>query len=241
MTRVIELTSYPVKGCAGVARAESVVTPAGLVHDRSFMVTTDDGTFRSQRRDPRLALIHPDITTDGDVLALRTNGAGEVRVDVDRVSARREVALFGKPYTGIDQGDLVAEWLSDVLGKPSRLVCVPPEHDRVVTGHTQATSGYADSSPIHLTTLESLDVLNDRIAQRCGEPVIMDRFRPNIVVEGWGEPYAEDRLCRIDVGDTELAFSKVAIRCAVTTVDQERAVKVGPEPLRTLADYRRTV
>ena len=63
MVKVVELTYYPVKGCAGVPASEAMVTAAGLAHDRAFMVVGEDGRFRTQRRDPRLALILPG--TDG--------------------------------------------------------------------------------------------------------------------------------------------------------------------------------
>jgi len=50
--------------------------------------------------------------------------------DVDLAATRRGVDLFGVTY----QGDAVAGWLSQVLATPSRLVRVPPEHDRVTSG-----------------------------------------------------------------------------------------------------------
>lgn len=54
------------------------------------------------------------------------------------------------------------------------------------------------------------------------------------------EPHIEDRARRINAGDAELGYAKLAIRCVVTTVDQESGTKAGPEPLRTLVRYRRT-
>jgi uncharacterized protein YcbX len=158
---------------------------------------------------------------------------------VDLAAARCDVELFGAPYQGIDQGDAVAGWLSEVLGAKSRLVRVPPEHDRMTKGQTPGTTGYADSTPLLVTTLSSLDLLNERIAQRGGEPLPMDRFRANVVVGDWDVPHIEDRARRINVGDVELGYAKLAIRCVVTTVDQESGTKADPEPLRALADYRR--
>jgi uncharacterized protein YcbX len=76
------------------------------------------------------------------------------------------------------------------------------------------------------------------LAGRVGA-VPMDRFRPNVVVDGWAEPHVEDQVREVSVGDADLAFAKPAIRCAVTLVDQRTGVRSGPEPLRTLADYRR--
>ncbi|CAM5234517.1 hypothetical protein SCALM49S_02815 [Streptomyces californicus] len=55
MATVAELITYPVKGCAGTSLSSAELTPAGLAHDRAFMVVGVDGVYRSQRRDPRLA------------------------------------------------------------------------------------------------------------------------------------------------------------------------------------------
>ena len=59
------------------------------------------------------------------------------------------------------------------------------------------------------------------------------------MVDGWAEPHVEDQVREASIRDTELGFAKLAVRCAVTLVDQRTGVRVGPEPLRTLADYRR--
>ncbi|MGC9665911.1 MOSC domain-containing protein [Planosporangium sp. 12N6] len=234
-----ELLSYPVKGCAGVSLPHAVVTRAGLAHDRSFMVVNPDGVFRSQRRDPRLAVIRPRISADGTRLTLDAPDTDPVRVAVDLDAARRHVLLFGTRFRGIDQGDAVAGWLSRVLGAPSRLVRVPPEHDRVTDGQVPGTSGYADSCAVHLLSRSSLDLLNERLTGAGAAPAPMSRFRPNVVVDGWAAPHTEDRAGRFRVGTVELAYAKPAIRCVVTTVDQRTGARTGPEPLRTLATYRR--
>jgi uncharacterized protein YcbX len=240
MAAVVELTYYPVKGCAGVTTGEADITRAGLAHDRTFMVVGEDGTFRSQRRDPRMVLIAPEVSADGERLTLRAPECGAVHVAVDTTGARRDVTMFGNPYRGIDQGDEVARWLSSALGAPSRLVRVPPEHDRVTTGRTPGTSGYADSCPLLVASRASLDLLNLRMAERGAPPLPMNRFRPNIVIDGWDDPHTEDRARHLTLGAAELGYAKLAIRCAVTTVDQTTGTRTGPEPLRTLADYRRS-
>jgi uncharacterized protein len=155
-------------------------------------------------------------------------------VPIDTTGPRRPITLFGDRYTGIDQGADVADWLSAVLGKPSRLVLAPPEHQRVTDGVTPGTSAYADSSPVHVLSTASLRELNDRL----GQPVPMDRFRPNIVVDGW-HAHEEDQALRLTAGEVELGYAKPAIRCMITMVDQRDGTKAGPEPLRTLATYRR--
>ncbi|MFC4470882.1 MOSC domain-containing protein [Streptomyces xiangluensis] len=240
MAKVVELLYYPVKGCAGVSAQDAVLTPAGLAHDRSFMVTSEEGVYRTQRRWPRLALIRPWISAGGERLTLHAPGRPyALDIDVDASGPRRDVNLFGAPFTGIDQGDEAAAWLSEVLGAPSRLVRVPREHDRVTDGRIPGTSGYADSSAVHVLSRSTLDLLNERLTERGGDALPMDRFRPNIVIGGWDGPHTEDRAHRITIADTELGYTKLAIRCAVTTVDQQTGTRAGPEPLRTLAAYRR--
>ncbi|UKY52360.1 MOSC domain-containing protein [Streptomyces inhibens] len=243
MATVVELISYPVKGCAGVPTAEAELTPAGLAHDRSFMVVAADGVFRSQRKDPRLATVRPEVSADGSQLTLSAPGVEPLRFAVDlggeAGAPRSDIEMFGMPYRAVDQGEAAAGWLSEVLGAPSRLVRVPPEHDRVTDGLTPGTSGFADSSAVHVLSRASLDDLNARITAAGRAPVPMERFRPNIVVDGWDEPQTEDGARRITVGGGELGFAKLAIRCAVTLVDQPTGTKQGPEPLRTLASYRR--
>ncbi|MFJ1843359.1 MOSC domain-containing protein [Streptomyces sp. NPDC088146] len=239
MARIAALSYYPIKGCAGVSADVAMLTPAGLAHDRSFMVTGADGVFRSQRRHPQLALIRPEIGAGGARLTLRGPGLGRLAIDVDTSGTRRDVELFGAPYKGIDQGDEAAGWLSEFLGSPARLIRVPPEHNRVTDGRTPGTSGYADSCAVHILSRSTLELLNERMAERGGAPLPMDRFRPNIVIEGWDEPHVEDRARHITMGQAELGYAKLAIRCVVTMVDQSVGAKAGPEPLRTLAGYRR--
>jgi uncharacterized protein len=237
--RVVALHTYPVKGCAGVSLTSTSLTPAGLAHDRTFMIVDEHGVFRSQRRETLLATIRPEVLDGGRELRLHAPGADAVRVAVDLDGVRRPVEMFGRPYLGIDQGEAVADWLTRVVGAPSRLVRVPPEHDRVTDGETPGRAGFADSGAVLIASSASWAELNRRIAERGTSGVPIDRFRPNIVVDGWAEPHLEDEARELVVGEAELAFAKQAIRCAVTLVDQATGVRAGPEPLRTLADYRR--
>ncbi|NYH79219.1 hypothetical protein FHR84_002553 [Actinopolyspora biskrensis] len=241
MAEITELVYYPVKGCAGIAVDSAELTPAGLRHDRGFMVVDERGGFRSQRKNPRMAVVRPEIDPDGTRLTLHAPDAEPVTIEVDDTATERsEVELHGTGYLGIDQGDAAAEWFSAVLGTRCRLVRVPPEHDRVTDGRTEGTSGYADSCPVLVVSEESLRGMNERLIDRGLPALPMDRFRPNIVVAGWREPHTEDLVRRSASGDVELGYAKLAKRCAVTTVEQTSGRKDGPEPLRVLAEYRRT-
>jgi uncharacterized protein YcbX len=239
---VRKLTYYPAKGCAGTTVDSAQVLGTGLEHDRTFMVVdAADGAFRSQRTHPSMAAIRVEVLEAGAVLALSAEGVEPLRLKVDRDGPHREVSMFDRPLgAAADQGDEVAEWFSDVLGAKSRLVRVAPGFDRDGWGETPGKVNFADAHAVLVASTASLDGLNARIATRGdAEPVPMDRFRPNIVLTGNDEPHFEDRVRRMILGSVELAHSVRAMRCNVPLVDQRTGRRAGPEPVRTLATYRR--
>ncbi|MFG2130973.1 MOSC domain-containing protein [Streptomyces sp. NPDC048751] len=236
MARIAELTYYPVKGCAGITVSDAPLTPTGLAYDRRYVIVDEKRELRWLWGDPRMALITPELGgaggPDGDaVLTLRAPGHGDLRVDARDFTA--PVELPGRHYRAVDQGDTAAAWLSDVIGASSRLLRVPPQQD----GGPVA----ANSNRVHVVSRATLDLLNRRLAERDepAPPVPMNRFRPNIVVDGWDDPHTEDRAHRLTVADTELTHTGATVRCAITMVDQETGRRAGPEPLRTLATYRK--
>ncbi|MFD0203664.1 MULTISPECIES: MOSC domain-containing protein [Saccharothrix] len=231
MATVSALSLYPIKGCAGVVVERAALAPTGLANDRLFAPVGPGGGIVWQGEAPQLAAVRAEVLHDGAKLALSAPGAGELMLDVVEDGPVLPVEVDKWPGSGIDQGDEVAEWLSDAIGKQVRLVREPAWTTRVRDG--------VDPSALLVLSLSTLDGLNARITARGADPVPMDRFRPNIVISGWPEPHTEDRVARMTIGGTEIGFGELAIRCAVTLVDQTRGVRVGPEPLRTLADYRR--
>ncbi len=65
----------------------------------------------------------------------------------------------------------------------------------------------------------------------------MNRFRPNVVVDGT-DAWAEDDWSRLAIGDVTFRVAKMCGRCVVTTTDQGTAAR-GKEPLLSLARHRR--
>jgi uncharacterized protein YcbX len=248
---VHSLTYYPVKGCGGVPVASAEVTETGLLHDRTFMVVdAGDGSFRSQRKLPGMAVVRAEVLDGGGRLALSAPGAKPFELVVAREGPRRAVSLFDRPVgEAVDQGDEAAGWFSEVLGAPSRLVRVPADFDRdgwgeppspeLPLGGTPGKVAFADAHAVLVASLASLDGLNQRIVEHGAEPVPMDRFRPNIVVAGWPEPHTEDRVRLMTVGDTDFGYAVRCMRCTVPMVDQSTGRRDGPEPIRTLSGYRR--
>lgn len=235
--QVKTLTIYPLKGAAGHALTEARVLDTGLERDRCFVLVDQTGRFVTQRSVPTLALLRmrlqPELVLEmhGQTVRLTRPTGPECRVTVwdDEVPAQ-------------DWGDEAAAFLGRVFGQAirlcERLPHAPRHVDETYSQGRAVPYFFADGFPILVASQESLDLLNQKLLAAGEEPVTMDRFRPNIVVEGW-TPHGEDQAPRIRIGDTlELALSKPCGRCVVTTIEQSTGVS-GVEPLRTLATYRK--
>jgi uncharacterized protein YcbX len=122
------------------------------------------------------------------------------------------------------------------LDDPSRGRPVDPEY--ALPGETVT---FADGFPLLLTTTASLDALDSLIARgdhAAEGPLPMDRFRPNVVIDGTA-PWAKDGWRRIRIGEVVFRVPKPCGRCLITTTDQRTAER-GREPLHTLARHRRS-
>jgi len=239
VAKVAELAYYPVKGLRGISVSEAEVLETGLRHDREFMlVDPQDGSFHSQRTLPAMAAIA--VAYDGAWLRFTTEGAEELAVEATYDGTRRDVSLFGKWFgSGVAQDGRAEKWCTEVLGQPATLVRVPPDHDRPGWGVHAGKAGFADAHALLVTSQASLDGLNARILETGGEPVPMNRFRPNIVVAGWSEPHTEDKVLEATIGTVRIGYSARSIRCGVPRVDQVTGERSGPEPTKTLSTYRR--
>lgn len=235
--RVVELVRYLVKGCAGESLDRAAVGPMGLADDRLFMVVDQHGKFITQRTRPKMAVVTPKLG-DG-TLTLAAPGTQDLQLDIVPDGEQLEILLHTWTGKAVDQGPEAAEWFTEFMGEPCRLVRVPPEHQRRSGGLTEGWVGFADGHALLVTSLSSLDHLNGLILQSGGDSLPMNRFRPNVVIGGWDEPYTEDKVRRMTVGPVEVGYAKYAIRCVVPTVDQATGQKAGHEPTRTLAGYRR--
>jgi len=226
---------YPVKSCRGLSVPSAELDDHGLVGDRRFMIVAEaDGLFLTQRTHPRMALIETSLTSTE--LFLSSPGRGSVTVPLNASAGLRRVTVWKSTVTADDCGDESAEWLTNFLGLPLRLVRMGGTFQRpMLKAAAQAGDvvSFADSCPLMVLSEASLADLNSRLAQ----PLPMNRFRPNFVIAGC-EPYAEDTWDRVRIGDAVFRSAGPCARCPITTTDQFTAVR-GKEPLKTLATYRR--
>ena len=228
---------YPVKSCRGTAVQQARLTERGLEYDRQWMVVDRGGRFVSQREVPELALVVPALSALG--IELNAPRMNPLAVAFDTEGPLRSVSVWRDTVLAIDQGDEVANWLSEWVQREVRLVRFDPRVPRLCNpqyaGATGAHTAFADGYPLLVISEASLADLNARLA----EPLPMNRFRPNLVLSGI-EAYDEDHIDEVRVGDIVAKLVKPCTRCRVTTTDQATA-EVGPEPLATLALYRTSV
>jgi uncharacterized protein YcbX len=227
---------YPIKGCRGHSVATTTIEPLGIVGDRRLMLVDASGRFVSQREEPLLATITPEL--NGMQLTVRVAGAKPLALDIDPAGALIDVTLWRDEFRAADQGERAAAWFADVLGTALRLVWFGPGSSRPIdprySPDPAAQTAFTDGYPVLAVTEASLADLNTRLV----DPVPMARFRPNLVVQG-GAAWSEDAWRVVTIGGVSFDAVKPCARCVVTTKDQQTGVGDSrQEPLRTLASFR---
>jgi uncharacterized protein YcbX len=248
MFQVTGLYIYPIKSCAGVEVQDWPITRYGFMHDREFLVVDKQWNFLTQRTHPALALVQP--FPESDLLRLRAPDLPEIALpwfgspEGHPIEPKRSVTIWRDQVKADDFGEEIAEWFSAHLGCKARLVRMGNRYRRMVPKekvpavHQEALRtrevSFADAYPFLIISEASLADLNHRLPQT----IPMNRFRPNIVVGGALDSYAEDQWQSIEIGSLRFRHGAPCVRCVVTTTDQI-TLERGKEPLKTLATYRR--
>ena len=256
---VAELWRYPVKSMRGERIDASAVSDVGLTGDRAYAVVDAETGKVGSAKHPRLwsALLQcearftqlPDAGAPLPPVTITLPGGdetGSADPDVDD----RLSAVLGHPVrltTGAPVGNsYLAVW--------PRMEGVVPDDFReqsAVEGDEQegtvtdlslalaATPGtFFDVSALHVVTTATLDHLG---ALAPGSRFAVERYRPNIVIEGAGDPFAENGWsgAALHVGDALTATVLLpTMRCIMTTLAQGDLPRDN-EVLRTLTRHNR--
>lgn len=245
MPSISELTMYPIKSCAGIALTEAVMTASGLsyggVSDREWMLVDGSGLFLTQREYPRMACLR--ITIAGDTLRVDTDAMATLSISLKANADAQKITvqIWETEVIADDAGEEAAIWFSQALGTRCRLVRFSPQAQRYAntkwTGDTLAPTRFADGYPLLLIAQASLEDLNRRAIAQGRQAVPMNRFRPNIVIDGveaFEEDYAASYLLKNGI---QLRPVKPCPRCPIPAVDQLTG-EVGASPVDILQSYR---
>ncbi len=206
--------------------------------DRRFQVVNDQGLPFTQRTHGIMA--HVSVRYEGDLLKISASRIGEIEIPltVPTPSAVATEVWSSKDLVADHCGEAAQEFFSQLLGESARLVRVGQKFSRAVKNHPNERAGFADAFPLLGISEASLADLNRRLQKIEVEPATMEQFRPNLVFTGC-KAFAEDDWNQITIGNIRFAAGGPCERCIMTTLNPATGAKLGPEPLRTLARYRR--
>ncbi|XP_057797039.1 uncharacterized protein LOC131013054 [Salvia miltiorrhiza] len=246
---------YPIKSCGGISVAEAPISSTGFRWDRQWVVVNSKGRAVTQRVEPKLALVQTQLPHEAfsldchpsnhSFLEIKAPGMEVLKVALVKSSSSSSsgsgekvdgISVWEWSGSAVDEGAAAAQWFSNYLGKPSRLV-----RFNHVSGVRKVEADYApgynvmfaDMYPFLLLSQGSMDALNARLK----EPVAVNRFRPNILVDGC-EPFCEDLWTEMRIKNATFKGVKLCSRCKVPTVNQETGTAGGSEPTDTLLSFR---
>ena len=240
MLRLSALYRYPLKSGKAEALQHVGLDKLGVEGDRRWMLVDEaSGRFLTQRAVAKMSQLSALWNSSG---GLTLNSPGHAPLDValpGRDAQLRGVTIWRDTLRVPDAGDEAGAWVSEFIGKPTRLVQIPLERARTTQagyGRDDDQVAFADGYPLLVIGQASLDDLSQRI----GRPMDMLRFRPNLVIEG-SEAFAEDGWKRLRIGDVEFRAVKPCSRCILTTIDPQTGERSADrEPFVTLEAYRKT-
>jgi len=204
------------------------------------------GRAYTQRVEPKLALVQVELPpeaftedwqpTADDHMVIRAPGMELLKIPLaEEHTTIDDVSVWEWSGSAFDEGAEAAEWFSTYFEKPSRLVRFKEASETRPTNPDYA-QGYkimfTDCFPFLIACQGSLDALNEILK----EPVPMNRFRPNILVDGC-QPYSEDLWKTIKINNLTFQGVKLCNRCKVPTIDQDNGIS-GTEPTETLQTFR---
>ncbi|XP_029646901.1 mitochondrial amidoxime reducing component 2 [Octopus sinensis] len=246
--RVSAIFCYPVKSCRWLSVERAWCTRLGIsykdVGDRQWMFVRPNNAFLSQRQEPKMSLITPNVDEE-DCLQLEAPEMKPLRLPKKSKNQNKNIILcsvWGNEISGQDCGDEAATWICDYLQKDGyRMVYsgdnlekrnVKPKQYSPIQN---AQCVYQDSSPYHLLSQASIDDINSRI----NKEVTVYNFRPNILVEGC-MAFDEDCWDEIRIG-TNVTFHYIepCSRCLLPSVEPNTGEKDPEmEPFKTLQSFR---
>jgi len=239
---IAALHLHPIKSCGGLTPGDSLLIETGLEFDRAWMVVDEQGDMLTQRQLPRMALIQPTLRRSDMVLS--APGMLALHISLDTVEEATRARVWDDEVKAYDMGALAAQWFSDFLGQRARLVRYDPDQSRLSSAawarDISAENAFSDGFPLLVTSTASLADLNARLAARGVPAVTMQRFRPNLVLDGlqaFDEDHIGDIQIGADGGTVRIRLVKPCVRCSIPGVDPLTGVQ-GHEPGDTLAGFR---
>ncbi|GAB7344426.1 hypothetical protein MBLNU457_2274t1 [Dothideomycetes sp. NU457] len=158
-----------------------------------------------------------------------------------------DIEMHGSPTSAFDMGREYNDWFSKCLGyrikfaylgRNTRPVLMSADQDDAGKGswispitnflptaignliQPQAkTIGFADCAPYLVVSNASLNDVSRRMTD--GQTVDIEKFRPNIIIDGANEAWEEDFWAELDFGNAKLDLLHNCVRCQSLNIDYE--------------------
>ncbi|XP_057971510.1 uncharacterized protein LOC131160155 [Malania oleifera] len=243
---VSSLFIYPIKSCRGISVPQASLSSTGFRWDREWVVINSKGRACTQRVDPKLALVEVELPkeaflegwepTRSSYLVLRAPGMDVLKVPLSKSGPVVDgVTVWEWSGSVFDEGEEAANWFSNFLGKPTRLVRFNAASETRAVDPQYANgfkTTFTDGYPFLMISQGSMDALNELLK----EPMPINRFRPNILVDGC-QPFSEDLWKDMKINKLTFHGVKLCDRCKIPTINQENGITES-EPNRTLMSFR---
>ena len=232
--KIKEIFIYPIKSFKGIQIKVATALLTGFEYDRRWMLIDFQNRFISQREFPVLSQFNTKL--DKGFLTIIYNQE-EVTFDTE-LMINNDISATVWDDTAIvnEVNENISDWLSERIGMKCKLVKIKDEFSRLHKSSKLDKSipmSLADGYPYLVIGDKSLEFLNSKLA----EPVEMNRFRPNIVIET-EFPHQEDELDTLKFENVEFQNVKPCGRCIMINTNQDTS-EVKKEPLKTLSTYRK--
>lgn len=229
---------------AGIECNNVIVTSKGLQYDRRWMLVDTEGKFVTAREYPQLILLQPVLKVENNVLVALSIVEKFTKKHIVTIKNPEsplgkiiETNVWGSDVQVTEVDASISQILSEYLQislqlvyqKDTQIRLIDPKYATEISDETSLSDGY----PILIVSEESLAF----VQEKSSEKIEMERFRPNIVVKGLAA-FEEDNLKAFGINDATFLGVKPCARCVLTTISPQD-LKKSPEPLKTLAKYRK--
>jgi len=230
---VKEIYIYPIKSLAGISCQNAKAEEMGFENDRRWMLLDAENQMITQREHRIMSQFYPQIS-DGKISITFKDQKHEFSIDENLENAIK-VNVWDDKSEVVEVNQTTSKWFSEHLGFECKLVKIIKNGDRKHESSRLKETfnvSLADGYPYLLIGTESLDFLNDKLAEK----ITIKRFRPNIVISTQKE-HEEDDLDTFKIGEVQFKNVKPCGRCIMVNNDPSNG-RLKKEPLKTLSKYR---
>ena len=230
---VKEIYIYPIKSLAGISCQEALAEEMGFENDRRWMLIDADNQMITQREHRIMSQFYPKISGKKISITFKDQ-KHEFSIDENLENAIK-VNVWDDKSEVVEVNQTTSKWFSEQLSFECKLVKIIKNGDRKHESSRLKETfnvSLADGYPYLLIGTESLDFLNDKLAEK----ITIKRFRPNIVISTQKE-HEEDNLDTFKIGEVQFKNVKPCGRCIMVNNDPSNG-RLKKEPLKTLSKYR---